>query len=602
MNLFKKMLLPIILLMMAYAFWQNSNIKLIAAGVAIFLLGMLAIEDGFRRLSGGILERFLRSSTSKLWKSINFGFITTSLLQSSSLVSILTISFLSAGLIELAGGIGIIFGANIGTTTGAWLLAGFGLNVNLAHYSMPMLAFGVVLILQNNAKLKAVGWAITGLGFLFMGIQYMKDGFDVLKDSIDLAAYAMTGLKGLLLYALAGVVITVVMQSSHATLVLIITALASHQISYENALALSIGANVGTTITAIIGSISANIDGKRLAGAHLIFNLTTAIVAILLMQYIMAAVEWLGDQFKLAPDNYTLRLAIFHSLFNVLGVILVSPFIQPMVTILQRILPDKVGTTKQPKYLNPAVLESPHATVEAVKLEACRLYNLSLKVIANGIGLQKNEMLHSVTEANIGQHSASIEKMDINEAYATRIKIIFSAIIEFVVIAREKYSGQYAKTLQIYSRAVREMALAIKAIKHLQKNLVVNIGSSNIQLKYLYNELRWIIIHTVRQIEGIRNAPQDGNVKHLFQGLQKSNAKYFHKIIREIENNIRKQLVSAQDSTSLITDAEYAKSACSNLIAVAEKLFIETISTQQPNSEETQDQNEIADILSEQVQ
>ena len=126
MNLLKKLVLPIILILMGIAFWKNSNIKQIAAGVAIFLFGMLAIEDGFQRLSGGILERFLRSSTNRLWKSINFGIITTSLMQSSSLVSILTISFLSAGLIDLAGGIGIIFGANLGTTTGAWLLAGFG--------------------------------------------------------------------------------------------------------------------------------------------------------------------------------------------------------------------------------------------------------------------------------------------------------------------------------------------------------------------------------------------------------------------------------------------------------------------------------------------
>lgn len=600
MNLFRKMLLPIILLLMGYALWQNGNIRQIAAGVAIFLFGMLAIEDGFQRLSGGILERFLRSSTDKLWKSINFGFITTSFLQSSSLVSILTISFLSAGLIDLAGGIGIIFGANIGTTTGAWLLAGFGLKINLSLYSMPMLAFGVVLILQSNAKLKAIGWVLSGLGFLFMGIQYMKDGFDVLKDTIDLAAYAMTGLKGLLLYALVGVVVTVVMQSSHATLVLIITALASNQISYENALALSVGANVGTTITAIIGSISANVDGKRLAGAHLIFNLSTALVAILLMQYLMAAVEWLGDQANIAPDNYTLRLAIFHTLFNVSGVILVSPFIQPMVRMLQRLLPDKDRKIRQPKYLSPAVLGSPHATVMAVKQEARRLYNLSLKVIANGIGLKKGEMLYSVTEANIHQYTESAEKMDINEAYATRIKVIFSAIIEFVVLAREKYSGQYAKTLQIYSRAVRELALAIKAIKHLHKNLQFKMSSSNVQVKLLYNELRWMIVNTVREIEATRDKPQDGEVKQVYQALQKSNSKHFYKIIKEIENNIRKQVVSAHDSTSLITDAEYTKSACSNLIAVAEKLFVESINTQQAKLEESQDQNEMADILYEQ--
>ena len=599
MNLIKKLILPIILILMGYAFWYNSNIKQIAAGVAIFLFGMLAIEDGFQRLSGGILERFLRSSTNKLWKSINFGIITTSLMQSSSLVSILTISFLSAGLIDLAGGIGIIFGANIGTTTGAWLLAGFGLKVKLSAYAMPMLAFGVVLIFQNNSKLKAVGWVLSGIGFLFMGIQYMKDGFDVLKETIDLASYAITGMKGLLLYALVGIMVTVVMQSSHATLVLIITALATQQISYENALALSIGANVGTTITAILGSISANIDGKRLAGAHLIFNMTTATVAIVLMQYIMIVVEWLGDYVGLASDNYTLRLAIFHTLFNLLGVILVAPFIKPMVKFLQRVLPEKGLVIKQPKYLSLAVLESRHATVMAVKQEATRLYNLSLKVIANGIGLQKNEMLQTITKANIGQHSKALENKDINEAYATRIKFIFSAIVEFVVLARDKISGKHAKTLQIYSRAVRELAVAIKAIKHLQKNLLIQIKFPNIEVKYLYNELRWVIIKTVREIEHIRNDKENSNDKIRYKALLKTNAKRSNKIIKEIENNIRLQLISAQTSTSLITDTEYTQRACSNLINAAIKLFVNNNENEQQKTEETQDQNEMTEILQE---
>ncbi|MBL4659714.1 MAG: Na/Pi cotransporter family protein [Alcanivoracaceae bacterium] len=220
---------------MGYGFWQNSHFKQIAAGVAISLFGMLAIEDGFQQLSGGMLERFLRSSTNRLWKSLNFGIITTTLMQSSSLLSILTISFLSAGLIDLAGGIGIIFGANIGTTTGAWLLAGFGLKVKLSAYSMPMLVFGIVFIFQKNKSFKATAWVLTGIGFLFMGIHNMKEGFDILRETIDLSLYSMPGFKGLLLYTLIGIVMTVVMQSSHATLVLIITALATSQISYENA-------------------------------------------------------------------------------------------------------------------------------------------------------------------------------------------------------------------------------------------------------------------------------------------------------------------------------------------------------------------------------
>jgi len=273
----RKIFLPSILIILAYGFWISPDFKEISAGVAIFLFGMISLEEGFKAFSGGTLEKILQKSTDKLYKSIGFGVLATTIMQSSSLVSVLTISFLGAGLIGLAQGIGIVFGANIGTTTGAWLVAGFGLKVKISAYAMPMLVFGVILIFQKAKSLKGIGYILAGLGFLFLGIHYMKDGFEAFKSTIDLAAYGGTGLKYLFIFTGIGVFATVVMQSSHATLVLIITALAAGQISYENALALAIGANVGTTITAIIGAMSSNIDGKRLAGAHLIFNLTTAL-------------------------------------------------------------------------------------------------------------------------------------------------------------------------------------------------------------------------------------------------------------------------------------------------------------------------------------
>ena len=146
----RKILLPTILLILGLGFWASPDFKTIAAGVAIFLFGMIALEEGFRAFTGGVLEQLLRRTTSSTSQSLFFGFISTTIMQSSSLVSVITISFLSAGLITLAAGIGIIFGANIGTTTGAWLVAGFGLKVNISAYAMPMLVFGVILLFQPS--------------------------------------------------------------------------------------------------------------------------------------------------------------------------------------------------------------------------------------------------------------------------------------------------------------------------------------------------------------------------------------------------------------------------------------------------------------------
>ena len=168
------------------------------------------------------------------------------------------------------------FGANIGTTATAWLVSIFGLNIKVSALAMPMLAFGILFVFQKSKSLKGIGHVLAGLGFFFLGIHFMKQGFDVYKDSINLADYAMPGFWGLIVYTAIGVVITLILQSSSAAMALILTALAAGQITYNNSLALAIGANIGTTITAILGALSANVAGKRLAGAHLFSTLPPA--------------------------------------------------------------------------------------------------------------------------------------------------------------------------------------------------------------------------------------------------------------------------------------------------------------------------------------
>ena len=232
-----RILLPSIFVLLSYGFWASSAFQDISAGVALFLFGMFCMEQGLKVFGGSGLQRVLAASTDRLWKSLTFGIVTTTLMQSSSLVSVLTISFLSAQLIGLVQGMGIVFGANLGTTTGAWIVAGFGLKVKISAYAMPILVFGVILLNRASDRSKGVGWVLIGIGFLFLGIHFMKEGFASYAETIDLTEYAIPGLAGLLIFTLVGIVATVVMQSSHATMTLIITALSASQITYEHALA-----------------------------------------------------------------------------------------------------------------------------------------------------------------------------------------------------------------------------------------------------------------------------------------------------------------------------------------------------------------------------
>ena len=490
-NIFKRTLLPVLLVLLIFGFWISPDFQEIAAGVAIFLFGMLMLEDGFNRFSGGILESLLKRATGSTFKSLSFGVLSTTIMQSSSLVSVIAISFLSAGLISLAGGVGIIFGANIGTTTGAWLVAGFGLKVKISAYALPMLAVSIVLVFQKSKYLKGAGFVLAGLGFLFLGIHHMKEGFEAFKDQFDLTRFAMTGIAGLIVYTLVGAAATVVMQSSHATMVLVITALAAGQVSYENALALAIGANIGTTITAIIGSMTANYQGKRLALAHLIFNTVTAGAALILISPIVVAVDWVSDGVGIRPDDYALKLAVFHTIFNVLGVALMLPAMNKLISFLTRAIPDVVPDISLPRYINEAVGEFP-ATIElALRKEIAHLHDNAIDLILHALNLQRQKLYEAPDiEAYVNASRRSFE-IDVDALYEQRIKSLYSAILEFIT---KSLAGDLpessVKNLHQLRRSAEEMVRAVKEVKHLRDNASTFTSADNGEITRLDNRLR----------------------------------------------------------------------------------------------------------------
>ena len=570
----KKILLPTILLVLAYGFWVSPNFKTIAAGIAIFLFGMLSLEQGFQAFTGGTLERLLRRTTSSTGKSLLFGVVSTTLMQSSSLVSVITISFLSAGLITLTAGIGIIFGANLGTTTGAWLIAGFGLKVNIAAYAMPMLAFGVVLIFQTSRSLKGIGYILAGLGFLFLGIHYMKEGFESFKDTINLAEYAVAGYPGVLLFTAIGIFATVVMQSSHATLVLTITALAAGQITYENALALAIGANVGTTITAILGSMSANEAGKRLAVAHLVFNVVTGVIAIAFIYQLVALVSGMSALIGIADGDYTLKLAVFHTLFNLLGIVVMLPLLNKLVVFLEKFIPEKKPEVDQPKYLSESSAAFPGTAVEAVRLETLRVYEAALRIIINGLGMKSADVLSKVNLDEAVTAQNRIHQFDIDAMYERHIKGIYSAIVAFISDTTFSRREESSADLQWLREANIHLVEAVKDTGQLQENLIDYVGSDNQKMHTVYNRMRVQIGLIIRDLEEMR-ATETGVMDVLsldaLKLLVDEDQNRMSQILTEL---IGKRAITPAMGSSLINDSVFAHDICMNLISAAQTLFV----------------------------
>jgi len=578
----RRIFLPAILIILGYGFWVSPDFKEIAAGVAIFLFGMITLEEGFKAFSGGTLEKILKKSTDKLYKSIGFGFVATAIMQSSSLVSVLTISFIGAGLIGLTQGIGIILGANIGTTTGAWLMAGFGLKVKISAYAMPMLAFGVILIFQKAKSIKGIGYILAGLGFLFLGIHYMKDGFEAFKETIDLASFAVDGFKGLLIFIGIGILATVVMQSSHATIVLILAALSVGQITYDNALALTIGANIGTTITAVLGSLSSNIDGKRLAGAHLIFNVVTALVAIVLMNQIISVVDVISDFIGIANDNHTLKLAVFDSLFKVMGVIMFIPFVDKLVKFLESNLKGKekqeVESYESVQYLNDSVLELPATAMAAIVRETKHLYINAFEIIAHGLNLKRTNILSEMELEDVIKEGYSKNIVDIDDFYEHRIKGVYGEIIDFATQAQSKMSPEDIEDLYALKIASRDIVDAVKDTKHLQKNLVKYKNNLNNHIQEQYDGIRIGLAELLRGIDVVSKMSEEDEIIVLLSKMKVNMQRYDILANGTLDNLIRNNLITNEMATSLMNDSAYAYEISKHFIAMAEIIFIDVSS------------------------
>ena len=565
---------------LAVLLYLYANFKTIAAGIAILLFGMVLLEEGFKAFTKGPLQSILKKATDKLYKSITAGAFVTAIIQSSSLVSVIAISFISAGLISLSGGIGLIFGANIGTTATAWLVAGFGLKIKISALAMPMLIFGIIFSFQKKPTLKGIGNVLAGLGFFFLGIHYMKEGFDVFKDYVDLSQYAVSGFLGVIIYTGLGIIITTILQSSSATLALILTALSAGQIEYENALALAIGANVGTTITAVLGSLGSNVAGRRLAGAHFIFNVVTGVVALALIYPLANLVNKISEVIHIGAADYTLKLAVFHTIFNVLGVLIMIPFINVLERGLLRFFKDrKDKDIDVPKYLNTAVLKFPGSIISALINESKYLYkNAVFEIVAHGLNIHRDDIKSDKKIKDIVKKSHQDLNINIEDIYYKKVKHIYGEIIKYATTAQKelKLNDKQIKTILDIKIANRRMIEIIKHVRELNKNISSSLDIDNKYVLKEYDGFRKKITKVLRIIYLFRKADNSEVYAKKLAQLKKEAKENIRYSNKSIDKLIRKDLISAEMASSLFNDFTNVNEIVKKLIEVAELLYGKT--------------------------
>ncbi len=334
----------------------------VVGGIGLFLLGMVLMTEGLKALAGDALRRLLERFTGSRLSAVATGAAVTTLVQSSSATTLATIGFVSAGLLGFQSAIGVIIGANLGTTSTGWIVSLLGLKFSIGAFALPLVGVGALLRLLGRDRFAQTGSVVAGFGLIFVGIDTLQTGMGALAERIDLARYSAPGMSTRLLLVLIGAVMTVLMQSSSAAVATTLTALASGAIGIDQAAALVIGQNIGTTVTAGVAAIGASVSAKRTALVHLVFNLGAGVIAFVLLPWFVDGVERLtGDDGSGA--DHALTIAAFHTVFNLLGVIVFVPLIPQLARLAIRLLPEQ--RPELIRHLDPSLREVPALAVAA---------------------------------------------------------------------------------------------------------------------------------------------------------------------------------------------------------------------------------------------
>jgi len=399
----------------------------LAGGVGLFLLGMGLMTDGLKLAAGPALERILARSTKTRLRGLASGVLVTALVQSSSAITVATIGFVNAGLLTLGQSMWVLFGANVGTTMTGWLVALVGLKFKIEVLALPLIGLGMVLRLTGEGSRRgALGTALAGFGVLFLGIDMLKETFSGL--STDFALPEGDAAVEILLLVLIGILLTVLMQSSSAALAVALTAAQGGLLTAQGAAAVVIGANVGTTVTAVIATLGATSNAKRAAAAHVLFNVLTAAAALLLLPWLLAALGALREALGLdaAPAA---KLALFHTAFNLLGVALIWPFAGWLTRFLEARFRSAEEDEARPRHLDQTVLAVPALALDALGQEVRRMGGIALRMVravAAGAGgdraaLARDERIVDRLNLAIADFIARLSRATLSQDSAARL-------------------------------------------------------------------------------------------------------------------------------------------------------------------------------------
>ncbi|MEP0133145.1 MAG: Na/Pi cotransporter family protein [Eudoraea sp.] len=577
-----------------------TDILQLIGSLGLFLFGMKVMSDALLRLAGNKMRSILAAMTSNRFLGIATGFLITSVIQSSSATTLMVVSFSNASLLTLPEAISVIMGANIGTTITAWLITLLGFKVSMSAIALPLVGFGFLFTFSKKENTKNWGGFIIGFAILFIGLQFLKEAMPNINDNPQilefLSRYTNAGFLSVILFLLIGTILTLIIQSSSATMALTLIMTAQGWIPFEMAAAMVLGENIGTTITANIAAIVGNYQAKRTARAHFIFNVLGVIWMLALFYPFLQLISWMVQKLGSASPFVSaaavpVAISLFHTVFNVLNTFLLVWFIKPIARLVEKMVPEKLDPEKaieEPKYLDRKMLLYPETAIASLIKETKYLYkNAIFEIVAHALNIHREDIISDVKPKTVVKKSTKDFKTDVRALYLRKVKTIYGEIIKFAVHAQSNLKLTDAQNNQIMELKVanRKMVEIIRDVLELGNNVSKYLASDNKNIKKVYNTFRQKVVKVLRVIYLFRTEKEKEKYHQKLLELRRQAKENIHKSNLEIDRLIRKDLITTDMASSLVNDTDNLNSLIKELIEVAEILYGHS----ETSSDETKD-------------
>jgi phosphate:Na+ symporter len=438
---------------MDYSFFDF--LRLIGS-LGLFLYGMKIMSEGLQKFAGDSLRKILTAMTTNRVTGVLTGVLITALIQSSSATTVMVVSFVNAGLLTLTQSIGVIMGANIGTTVTAWIISALGFKVDIAAFALPLLAIGIPLLFSEKSSRKSLGEFVFGFSFLFMGLQNLKANAPDLSANPDMLAFVQNytdmGFLSIILFLFIGAILTMIVQASAATMAITLIMCANGWIDYELGVALVLGENIGTTITANLAALTGNTQSRRAALAHLMFNIFGVCWVLILFYPFTSAISWFVSNVMHVTDPavaVSFKLAAFHTAFNISNTFIMIWLVNVIEKTVCLIIKGKKEEEEEYRlrYITGGML----STSELSLLQAHKEIALFAERTGRMLGMVK-ELFHEKDEDAFLKTYSRVEKY---ESISDRMEIEIANYL--TCVAEGRLSSEGKEEVRIMLRAVSEI-------------------------------------------------------------------------------------------------------------------------------------------------